>query len=203
VNVALAGAHRTGKSTLASAFAQAEGFTYIPSRAGEAFARLGLRVGDAHSMDQRLSVQETILDLHVEDIARHRTGHWISDRSALDMAAYTLLHAAGDRSCDHQRVADYVGRCFDVANRHYAMVVLIQPGIPFETQEGKPPPNPAHQEILNLILFGLFQDPRMDAVTATMRRDVLVLEQRVKAVNHAIEAFLAQEVEGVEEMMLH
>jgi hypothetical protein len=203
LNIALAGAHRTGKSTLAAAYAKSEGYAYIPSRAGEAFSLLGLRVGEPCSIDQRISVQEKILDLHVADIRKHRVGNWISDRSTLDMAAYTLLHAAGSQDCDHQRVVDYMTRCFEVANRHYAMVVLVQPGIPYEAVEGKPPPNPAHQEMLNLVLFGLFQDPRIDTVTATMRREVLDLNHRVTALNHAVAAFMEQESGEVEDMPLH
>jgi predicted ATPase len=203
VSIALAGAHRTGKSTLAAAFAKKEGFTYMPSRAGEAFATLGFRVGDTLTSEQRLTLQEKILNLHAADLRCHVAKPWIADRSALDMAAYMLLHAAGAPDCDHERIAGYVSRCFEVVNRHYGIIVLVQPGIPYVSAEGKPPPNPAQQEVLNLTLWGLLQDPRLEVRSAFLRRDVLDLKSRLTLIGQVLEMVLAEESQACEREVLH
>lgn len=203
MNIALGGAHRTGKSTLARKFAEETGCLYLPSRAGEVFAEMKLPVGVKLTSDQRLTVQEKILQKHLEDVQGAMGKPWVSDRSALDFAAYTMLDAAHDPSFDHARVANYVSRCLSAANRHYNILVLVQPGIPYAAEPFKPAPNPAQQETMNLILWGLTQDPRLDCRSAFIRRDVLDLDERVTSLAQVVQIIFSMETKSMSQTARH
>jgi predicted ATPase len=203
MSVALAGAHRVGKSTLAQAFAEKSGYVFLPSRAGQAHEELGLTVGLGLTAEQRMTVQERILDYHVQDIRAHVGQRWISDRSTLDFAAYTLLDAAHSAEYDHDRVAAYVDRCLKVGSSYYSTLVLIQPGITYVAEEGKPPSNVSQQEAFNFVLWGLVKDLRFDCFCGFLSRGVLDLAERVECVETLITRMMTPEIQEARQSILH
>lgn len=181
MSICLAGSHRTGKSTLAKAFAAKTGWTYLPSQAGQVFVDMGVKVAHDVAPELRLEIQEEILRRHEAAYSAHAGRPWISDRSPFDSAAYTvldLLHLIHPRH--YSRVLSYVERCFDVANRHCSAIVLVQPGIPFVAEEGKMPPNELFVEAMNTQVWGLLGDRRLTAKAAFIRRDVTDLQERLE-----------------------
>jgi nicotinamide riboside kinase len=180
MSIALAGAHRTGKSTLAKATAEELGWVYVPSRAGQVAKAMGVDfTTKMPSAELVIELQEGILAAHMDDLSRVGGRPWITDRSALDMATYCTLYALGEA---HPRLAsrvlNYIERCFDVANRHCAAIVLVQPGIPYVAATGKPSADPLYQEAFNTHLWGLMCDRRLHAKHAWMRRSITDLEER-------------------------
>lgn len=178
--IALAGAHRAGKTTLAKAFADLADWTHVPSRMGEVFKRMGLKVGQPMHPNLRLEVQEAGLDLWVEDITAAAMP-WIADRSPLDYAAYVLADLGNAPEIDGPRAMAYVERCFEEANRYCGVIALVQPGIPYVEEEGKPPALPLGQEHFNAVVWGLMCDTRLEAMHARLPRHMTDLEMRVKA----------------------
>lgn len=179
-SIGLAGAHRVGKSTLAKAVAEKLGWSFLPSRATEVFAAHGFQVGERLTFDQRLKVQTSILEAHIADAAAMK-GSWISDRTTLDLATYTLMAGMDTESLQKETMA-YVNRCLHEVNRLYGMVVLVQPGIAPVMEEGKFPPNPVTQELMNSSLWGLMANEAISINTMFLRRETIDLTERVDSV---------------------
>lgn len=179
MSVALTGSHRSGKSTLAKDFAKAIGGVYLPSRAGQMFSDMGLVVGQELTFTECMNVQEAILEAHLADV-RGADGIFVCDRSTIDMAVYTMIewgqHANPQQS---ERLLAYVDRCLTQASWLYSCIMLIQPGIPFVIEPGKPPPSPSFQELFNSLCFSYLRDPRMSSQIFYMRRVTLSHEDRM------------------------
>lgn len=204
MSIALTGAHRVGKSTLAKALAKERDYTFVPSPMARVYEELGLPVGKLGlGFEDRMRVQEKALDYHVQAIRGVVGSLWVSDRSSLDMAAYTLLDACADPSYDHDRVAAYVDRCFKVANMHYGVVVLIQPGIPYVSEPGKPPANISLQETFNLVLWGMAQDNRLECRSGFLKRDVLAVQERLECLGYLVDHMTSLDVRHAQQFVLH
>jgi hypothetical protein len=204
LTIALAGAHRVGKTTLAKAFAEKNDYAFVPSRAGEAFKELGLVVGQPLTPDERMTVQEKILDYHRQDITADLSKPWITDRSALDFAAYILMDAAHNHEYDHARVERYMQDCFAVSRKHYGTIVLVQPGITYVEEEGKPKNNPSQQLLMTCTLNGLFQRSEMDSVRCVMiYAGLLTVEERIRSLESLTELVIAQEKQEQSTSVIH
>lgn len=201
MSLGLFGAQGTGKTTLAQAFATKENWTLVPSVASACFRELDLPYIGL-SFEDRLRVQELILKRMNAQLWSHsRSGNpWIADRTPLDLAAY-LLAEWGQRCDDLQgeAIMDYVDRCYKMLNTHYAMVVLIQPGIAYVDDGSRPPLNVAFQELHNMLCQSLVRDRRALTYAVQIHREATDLNARVAAVRHFWESNLRQAVraEGV------
>jgi nicotinamide riboside kinase len=182
MNIGLMGAHGTGKSTLATAIAGERSLTYIPSRAGEVFKRVALSLDRPLTAEERLSVQEAILDQHEADIRRAPARGWVTDRTPLDMAAYVLGDAAIVEEGQQKRALDYVRRCVEATNRHFGFLMLVQPGIPYINDGSRPPPNMVVAERMNATLWGLAMQKEVNVACGFIYRETLDLERRKAAV---------------------
>jgi AAA domain len=187
--VALIGAHRTGKTSLARAYAERRGVPFVETSVSAIWKELGYDPSVTYDFETRLTVQEEILK-RVDAVYGNWAGlDFITDRSPLDMAAYTLADAIGDRvpaSCQ-QRLAKYVNDCFDVTNRRFGMVFLIQPGIALVHEEGKAAINVGYIEHLNSLILGLSVDERLTCHHFYMPRAVLDFEDRLQALVASVE----------------
>ena len=200
----LCGAHRVGKSTLAKTYAAKEKATYVEVRASDVFKDMGLDPAVTYDFGTRLSVQEEILRRFDKVYAKHTDGLGaITDRTPIDLMAYTLADATGNAvGEEHQaRLKKYIQDCFDVTNRRFSAIVLVQPGIPVVYEEGKAALNEAYMEHLNSLILGLIVDPRRKAQHFYLPRQMTDLDERVKAVSNcvsrveqAVSAYLAAEV---------
>ena len=129
----LTGAHRTGKTTLAKAYAEKYGIEFVPSSASNLFAKLGLEPSDKLSIADRMMVQEAILDdmeTKLKSIRKREVGA-IFDRTPFDLIAYTLCDVSnGSIESEEMEecVLKYIQRCYDVANKYFNVGVLVQPG---------------------------------------------------------------------------
>ena len=105
------------------------------------------------------------------------------------MAAYTLADAIGDRVPDdcQQRLAKYVNDCFDVTNRRFGIVLLVQPGIELVHEEGKAAMNVGYIEHLNSLILGLTVDERLTCQHFYIPRPVVDLERRLGALENCVD----------------
>lgn len=192
---ALAGAHRVGKSSLAEAFAEKHGLQLIQTRVSKVWTDEGLQPGDSHPFRLRLEMQQKVMDAFVEDYEKIdiRRGA-ITDRSPIDMIAYTMGEAVGHTVDEdlQEPLARYVDRCFEVANRHLSGILLIQPGIPLVAAEGKGAFNVAWIEHLTHLVRGLGADSRLKTPFFTLQRSVTAMDRRVAAVESTMKSITAK-----------
>lgn len=192
MSLALVGAHRTGKSTLAKAFAQKHDVPFVQTGASEVFASLGLDPKAEYPIAQRIAVQAAILYAFERQWldASRRSIFYVSDRSPLDLASYLLADVTRQTLAGQPEVADavngYVDRCVESANRFFHTIVLIQPGIPLVEAAGKAPACPAYMEHLNLLQSGLLRHEKLHAKTFMLPRQFTDMEDRMSALTNTL-----------------
>lgn len=200
----LLGPHRSGKSTLAKAFSDKFDVSFVETSVSAIFKELGLSASNTPTFSERLRIQELILD-RVNAIYESVDCAilTITDRTPIDMLAYTLSEAIGNVVCpeDQVRLARYAQRCFEVTNRHFCVLLLVQPGIPIVAAEGKAALNMAYMEHLSSLMFGLMMDERCSVPHYFIRRSMLDLNERVKAVDNALGRNMRANVKEVQDFL--
>lgn len=180
LGMGLSGAHRTGKSTIAARFAEKNDCPFINSSASQVAKELGLKVDLNMLPADRRRFQDAVLAAFS---TRYETeagnGLFVTDRTPLDFAAYSLVDWRPGCEEHDTWLLDYVRRCYEVTSRFFYIVGVIQPGIPYVTGEGKPSPNTVYQELLNTVIMGLARDPDVDAGLVVLPRDCTDNETRV------------------------
>lgn len=188
MSIALVGSHRTGKSTLAADYSAAVGVPFVRTSAAGTFERLGLDPKAEYPLAARVKIQNAILDDAQAIYAQHR-GVYVTDRSPLDMAAYMLADVqrtslVGKPDLAHA-VQEFVNRCYDVTNRHFTLLFVVQPGIPVVEEEGKAPGEAAFMEHMNALMLGLASSELYQGVHYYLPRKIIDREQRVTALTNA------------------
>jgi len=186
--VSLTGAHRVGKTTLAREYAQKHGIEFVETSVSAIFHDLGLNPAAPMSFTQRLEVQREILKRLDAIYERYAGRQAIFDRCPIDLLGYTLGDAVGDSvpaECQAS-LATYVQECYNVLNKRFTAIVLIQPGIAIVDAPGKAAPNLAYIEHLNSLMMGLAADPRCKVVSRYIGRHILDMEGRMRALESNI-----------------
>lgn len=188
----LSGSHRTGKTTLAEAFARKHDFLFVRTSASEVFAQMGLDPKAEYPIEQRLVIQTMLLGVfekQYEKASRERS-LWIADRTPIDLAAYMLADVQRGTTQHNPKlgrmVDDYVARCYEVAQRHFSLVLLIPPGIPLRDEPGKAQACPAYVEHIHLLQTGLLCDERCKVRSYRLPRYVTDLDERVDCIEQAL-----------------
>lgn len=186
--IGLCGAHRTGKTSLARNFAQKQGIPFIETSVSKIWFELGYDPAVTYDFNTRLMVQEEILKRIDAKLAQYAGQEFVTDRTPLDMAAYTLADAIGDRvpSTAQKRLKDYLQACFDSTNKRFGVICLIQPGIPLVDEPGKAVMNEAYIEHLNSLIFGLTVDERVTSHHFYMPRAIVDMQERIDALTSAV-----------------
>ena len=111
----------------------------------------------------------------------------ITDRTPLDMLAYTMAEAIGEKvsTADQQRFKNYTNDCFNVTNRWFSAIIVVQPGITLVPEEGKAALNDAYIEHLNSLIIGLCCDERLKVPHFYIPRWRTTLEDRISSVDFA------------------
>ncbi|NMF58507.1 AAA family ATPase [Pseudanabaena yagii] len=177
-NLGLCGAHRTGKTTLAIALADRLNIPFIRTTTSQVFAHLGLDPAEPMDFKTRLFVQNHVLDA-AEQIWQNSATPFISDRTPIDMIAYTLGDIQGKTEVDFDLLNQYIDRCFASTNQFFQNLAIIQPGIPLVYEEGKAALNAAYIEHINVLVIGLCGDRRLTADVFCNDREAIDLEIRI------------------------
>lgn len=183
MRIALAGGHRTGKTTLAEAVSNETGLPFMESNVGSIFEKYGIQPDKDFSFRERMVIQVKIIH-HIREQWSEQES-FICDRSPLDFLAYTMFDVTqkGLDSTDFRALKEYTHLCFTWAT-YFDAVVLVQPGIPLVADHNKPTAavNTACIEVINTLVGGLLQDERCDTATYSIPREIVDLEQRVDSV---------------------
>lgn len=183
----LAGAHRVGKSTLAEKFSEETGLVFVKTSTSKIMLDAGFDPAKDYPLDERIKIQWAILD-GLSKAYVNAPVKFITDRSPLDAAAYLLADVQRENASleVQEEILKYIDACFEVANRHFAMVLVIAPGIKLIDEPGKAPASPAYVEHIHCIISGLSSDPRLKVKNFYLPRSYLDLDLRVKAVKQAV-----------------
>jgi hypothetical protein len=181
MNIGVCGSHRTGKTTLAEAFSQRTGMPFLKTVTSKVFQQYGINPSMPMDFKKRLGIQHKILDA-AEKIWKAEEAQFITDRTPLDMMAYTLADIQGTTEVNFDELEGYLARCIDVTNTFFALLVLVQPGIPLMHEEGKAALNEGYLEHLNYMILGLCNDDRVKGTFLYLHRTMTSLDDRVEAV---------------------
>lgn len=202
--IGLLGSHRTGKTTLARALSERMGIPFVQTGVTATYNRIGLDPAVHYPLDVRLYIQNEILTDLKTLYAQAPVGGFVTDRTPLDLAMYTLADVVRDAPIgQEQMVLDYVGRCFDVTNRYLSIVVLVQPGIELVPAPGKAALNRAYIEHLNAIASGLLVDKRNATQYCAIPRFVTNLDDRIEAVQCVVDRVIGKVGESLEDAVMH
>jgi hypothetical protein len=180
----LCGAHRVGKTELASRIAVVLGVPFIETRTSDVFRKAGHDPAQPMDFETRMRVQHLVLD--AAESLWNGCISFVTDRTPMDMLAYLLADIQGGTSLRSDEVAEYAARCFRLTNRYFDAVAVIQPGIPLVDAPGKAANNPAYIEHVNSLVLGLVSDERLHLPYFTMRRTTLDIHERM----HALDGFI-------------
>lgn len=186
--IGLCGAHRTGKTTLARAYAERHGLEFVQTTVSQTFKDLGLDPAAKLDFATRLTVQEEILKRSDAQYASVSAKPAITDRTPLDFMMYTLGDIVpGVVPEDQQkRLEKYLHDCIEVTNKRFGVLLVVQPGIKLVAEEGKAALDRAYIEHLNSIVLGLSVDERIKAHHFYIRRSMTDLEERIAALDFAV-----------------
>lgn len=181
MSLGLCGSHRTGKSTLAKAISLRTGKPFIKTLTSDVFRQHGLDPALPMDFKTRLSIQQQVL-IAAEEIWHAEKESFITDRTPIDMMAYTLADIQGSTQVDFSELERYVEHCFEVTNRFFDALIVLQPAIPLAHADGKAALNRAYMEHLNSLILGLCSDERLACGVLCVRREVTDLGERVSKV---------------------
>lgn len=194
----LAGAHGTGKTTLAHRIRDEFGLHYYDGSSGRIMKELGYNSIAAMTLSQRIEAQFAYFNRYLEEIG-DMPRPFITDRTPLDMVGYMLAETTmhSDASLA-PRIVEYVGQCINATGNIFDTVVFVQPFGAVPERDGKPPLNEAYQLAVQLQIEGTISkihrylgayyylnspdiECRMDAMGKIIEKRIDVMcEQRIK-----------------------
>lgn len=186
--IGLCGAHRTGKTTLAQEYSRGASIPFVRTSTSEVFKALGFDPKMDYDFKIRMFIQNKILDA-AEALWSQYEGEWITDRTPIDMLAYTMADVQRENldTDDEKLFESYHKRCIESSNKHFSMLIAVQPGIPMVETEGKAPSNIGYVEHINSLVLGLVHDSRVKTSRFLMSRATLDLNERCAAVDSAMD----------------
>lgn len=156
--IGLAGAHRTGKTTMAKRFAEDHGCEYVTISMTQIMADMGLEPADIQDVQTRLKVQRKAVQACDRMFVGRKTA-FIADRTPIDVAAYTIADAVqgfyGPEYSDE--AVKIVDDCLDITNMAFSGILHVHPSphIKYVMEPGKPKPDNMYQLHIDAVIGGL------------------------------------------------
>jgi hypothetical protein len=179
--IGLCGSHRTGKTTLAKEVALTLELDFVQTSTSEVFAENGLNPSEPMDFNTRIWIQNKVVSA-AEQVWKSTKGTFITDRTPIDMMAYTLADIDGASSVDFDALEKYLEHCFHVTDTIFNQLFVLQPAIPLVYEEGKAALNRAYMEHLNILMQGLCSDERLHCPVYHIPRHIIPLDDRVNII---------------------
>lgn len=125
----IAGAHRSGKTTLARAVSVQHGLEYLDANVSGTIAEMGYTPRQELPFKERLKVQNAILESLAIKYALMGDKEFVTDRTPMDVLGYTFSEVQRASLDDEDRVAftQHVERAIKVSGTHLQGIMLVQP----------------------------------------------------------------------------
>lgn len=193
--ICLAGAHGSGKTTLAQSLAGNLGLPFYGSNAAKIHEEFGFSPSQNIPIVDRVDVQYAILEDWVEKIESASVGGGVFDRSPLDFIAYLLSETTrnlGDDTSDE--IVGYVDRCIELLQD--IDLILLCEGSRYslpERENGKPKAgNTAYSILIESIIKGIGADVPEEVCPIYTLPFVGIVERVGLAVEIVAESFDAE-----------
>lgn len=186
MNIGICGSHRTGKTTLAQAIATQLNIPFAVTSTSEVFKQHGLDPAQPLEFENRLWIQQKVLLAGEQIWQQHKATGFVTDRTPIDMMAYTLADIQGDTTVDFSALQDYLTDCFQITNQYFSQLFIIQPAISLVYEMGKAALNKAYIEHLNSLIIGLCHDEQSRIKTTIIKRETINLAERIKLILQTI-----------------
>lgn len=192
----LAGAHRTGKTSLAREGARVLGVPFVETSTSAVFKAVGLDPAEPMNFTTRMMVQNLVLKDAIEKWQGYKDG-FLSDRTPIDMLAYTMADIRGDTldATGEALLVKYLRDCLKAAGDYFAVILLVQPGIPIVPAPGKAALSLGYMEHLNILMAGLMARKDFVPEALYMRRDTLAMPDRIAVLVNAYKRMIKQELQ--------
>lgn len=185
--IGLCGAHRTGKTTLARAYADLMQVTFMPVSISQMQKNIGYDSSyQKYSWVQRKDIQLSLLEQFEDKLrAINPTHQVIMDRTPLDLIGYLLIHVNEDvPTQDHGFVQYFINQCVELTNKYFAKVVLVQPGVPLVNENNTSAiANGPVIELLNSIYRGYVHPESLHIPHSIIPRAITDLSLRINIIN--------------------
>lgn len=172
------------------------GIPFVQTSTSEVFKELGFDPKIDYPFKLRMMIQNKILDVGNALWSKYK-GAFITDRTPVDMLAYTMADVQRENldKDDEKLFMEYQARCFELTNRHFGALFVIQPGIQLVDEEGKAPINEAYIEHINTLAIGIANDQRLNINRYILNRSVLDLQKRCETIDRIIHRFYEESIE--------
>ena len=177
--IGLCGAHRTGKTTIATTVAEQYPLALVRTSTSEVFARHGIDPARPMDFATRLWIQDKILAAATE-VWQAQSSDFITDRTPLDMLAYTMADVRGETEVDDDMFQRYSRHCFQANTTFFHHLFVVQPGIPLVKATGKAALNKSYIDHLNTLIIGLCAAEEQPVPYTVMPRHLLDLSERCR-----------------------
>jgi hypothetical protein len=170
----IAGAHRTGKTTLAKEVAALSGIPYHDASISQIARELGVSEVDNLPIAERVKVQEHILKRYLE-LLDQAPRPCITDRTPLDMIGYMLGEVTMHNTTpeEGELINGYVNQCLEATKTHFGAIMITRPFDSYKPDPKSPPPNLAYQRLVQFIIEGASDQILRFVPTATLLADDL------------------------------
>lgn len=197
--IGLTGPHRCGKTTLAKAYSEAEKVPFVQTSASGVFKQMGLSPKADYSLDTRIEIQENILTALTEQWRSAGEGIYITDRTPIDLMAYTLADVPREPLPDatQERLTKYMNNCRRVLNENFSVIVLMQQGIHLVDEVDKAPIGQGYMDHIKHLMWGIAASNEVLSHQFYMPKRTIDLQERVKCVNYALKRALHRHQELV------
>lgn len=190
LGIGFAGAHRTGKTTLAKAFAEKYEIPFVQTSISMTFRDLGYDPAKDYDLPTRLKIQNVVLDNEITKWSSY-ADTFVSDRTPIDMIAYTLASAHQEEittDLDIQ-LQNYINRCIDVNNTYFGYVFEVLPAIQVIHEEGKANIVKSHIDHISLIISGICNKDDIRSTIITIPKKKTDLSDRIEFCSGILNTF--------------
>ena len=191
--IGLTGAHRTGKTTLAKAYAEKHNIAYCETTGSQVFKDLGFSPQEDLDFETRLTIQEAILKSFEKQYAS--IGRlFIADRTPIDLMAYMLADVSraplGEKL--ETRLGKYLNDCIALNNEVFKILVVVQPGIILVADEAKAPISHGYIEHIARLTAGLAVQENIKSRHFYIPQQMTNLNMRIDCVAYAFRKSMAK-----------
>ncbi|NKX37736.1 AAA family ATPase [Rhodobacteraceae bacterium R_SAG4] len=202
----IAGASGTGKTTLGRMVGDALDIPFQPTSITNMAAKAGFDPVSKISLNDRLILQESMLDQMETLLASFKTPV-ILDRTPLDLVGYMMaeiyMHSESELTADEMRRIDaYVSRCQDVTVKYCSHIFVTGLLPEYELVETRPGWNPAYQRHVHLLIVGALMTSKGDLSYSMFNSDSLTgrTNYMIQAIQNKL---VSAQQEKIESRYLH
>lgn len=179
----ISGSQRVGKTTLAKRVAERMNLPFVQTDVSGVFRKMGMNPAVNHCFEDRIRVQYAINEHFREVFSQHRI--FVSDRTSLCSLAYVMTDIRQVDEWDKDVFEAYIEDCFEIINKYFSTIVVVQPGIQVQDPGGKLTATGSHafMELMNTLVNGISLDKRCGVNIARLARSKTNLDQRVNDVS--------------------